>query len=119
VTAPARDALDLDAVDMAAIEVRGGLHHETACELYRVVPPHDCDCEAQRPTRALDTLVARVRELEADAARYRWLQERYHGADFDYDTAQPRCSVLTFRIADDARVSANLDDTIDAARGAA
>jgi hypothetical protein len=53
---------------------------------------------------------------QEDAARYRWLRDRYLVADFDW--AESGDSALIFRFPNDAKVSANCDATIDAARSA-
>lgn len=61
---------------------------------------------------------AKVRALEADAARYRWLRERYRGGDFLYEF-QPNdhgCAIV-FRVNQMFRIGADLDQSIDAARG--
>lgn len=55
----------------------------------------------------------RVKSLEADAGRYRWLKPRLLGADFDWNE-EGNC-VLVFEMPNDATVSANCDETIDAA----
>jgi hypothetical protein len=59
--------------------------------------------------------LARMDELERDAARYAWLKARLHSADFTYQTADNESiSVLVFDVTG-RPVSANLDATIDAA----
>ena len=58
-------------------------------------------------------LETRVNALEADAERYRWLKPRLLGADFDWNE-EGNC-VLVFEMPNDATVSANCDETIDAA----
>ena len=60
-----------------------------------------------------DALAERVNALEADAERYRWLKPRLLGADFDWNE-EGNC-VLVFEMPNDATVSANCDETIDAA----
>jgi len=52
-----------------------------------------------------------VAELQANAARFLKLKAMYHGAHFDYDESQ-KC-VIVFAVPDDARISANLEATID------
>lgn len=63
----------------------------------------------------IDTLRARLAACERDAARYRWLKERFLGAHFGYEGTVPPSCVLTFKVPDTMRVSGNLDVTIDAA----
>jgi len=50
-----------------------------------------------------------------NAKRYVWLKERLLGADWHYETADGLISVMTFKIPEYMRVSANLDATIDSA----
>ena len=64
-------------------------------------------------TKERDALTERVNALEADAERYRWLKPRLLGADFDWNE-EGNC-VLVFEMPNDATVSANCDETIDAA----
>lgn len=47
-----------------------------------------------------------------DAARYRELKSRYYGANFNID--DEGTAVIMFQLPDDARVSADLDLTVDA-----
>ena len=51
------------------------------------------------------------KELRANAARFLRLKAMYHGAHFDYDESQ-KC-VIVFAVPDHARISANLEATID------
>lgn len=62
-------------------------------------------------------LQKRLAEAEANAARYRWLRERYYGLDFGWQNADDEAmSVIVFKIPDGMRFSADLDRTIDDAR---
>lgn len=66
------------------------------------------------PCSLLETeLIELARELDKEAARYRWLRDRYYASDFSYGS--PPEFVICFRMPDDARVSANLDATLDEA----
>jgi hypothetical protein len=56
-------------------------------------------------------LMARVAELEKDAARFEWLLPRFLCADFAYGDPSECC--LVFVIPHDMRVSADLRKTID------
>ena len=69
--------------------------------------------EVEALTKERDVLTERVKALEADAERYRWLKPRLLGADFDWNE-EGNC-VLVFEMPNDATVSANCDETIDAA----
>jgi hypothetical protein len=63
----------------------------------------------------LEAAESRALESAKDAARYQFLKERLHGADFAYGS--PPEYVLTFKMPDDMRISANLDISLDAAIG--
>lgn len=47
-----------------------------------------------------------------DAARYRELKSRYYGANFNID--DEGTAVIMFQLPDDAKISADLDATVDA-----
>lgn len=57
-------------------------------------------------------IVKPVRDWHAEVARYQWLRDNLRGADFFYGDLG-EC-VLVFSLPRDARVSADLDATIDA-----
>ena len=71
---------------------------------------------------ALQSQAERIKELEAkmvplekDAARYRWLRERYTAVNFDWEESGQQAVIFT---ADDFPIaSASCDETIDAAMG--
>ena len=60
---------------------------------------HDGDCCKDRE------------ELERDAARYRWLKERFFGADFDWNKSGS-CAIV-FEWPEGSRISADLNKSID------
>ena len=58
-------------------------------------------------------------QTERDAARYRWLRKLYDGVDFEYgEEFGEKYLALIFELPVGMRVSANLDDTLDAAMSA-
>ena len=62
-------------------------------------------------------LIARLREAERDAARYRWLRSRLVGASFDWD--EEGTTVLAFEMPPSLSIGADCDRNIDAAMQAA
>lgn len=76
---------------------------------------------AHSPTVASPALVAEVGGLELDAKRYRWLADRFLGADFDWggdeDTGQRGCQALVFTWPG-GKVWSDLAMTLDAALAA-
>ena len=56
-------------------------------------------------------------ELKADAERYRWLRDRFFGADFDWNEEGVSC--VLFKWPETAKIGANIDVAIDAAIAAA
>lgn len=75
---------------------------------------HVCEMAMQAAIRIRE-LEQRLAAAEKDAERYRWLKPRYFSVDWAYGS--PPESVITFKI-HDMPVSADIDATIDAARGA-
>ena len=63
-------------------------------------------------------LSAENKALKADAERYKWLKQRLLCADFSYGDPSEACNALVFEIPEDMRVSADLDSSIDAMKGA-
>ena len=62
---------------------------------------------------ALDSLKAMVQQLEKDAARYRWLRDRYTAVNFDWEESGEQAIIFT---ADNFPIAcASCDETIDAA----
>ena len=59
----------------------------------------------------IERLEKEVSSLRANADRFIKLKAMYHGAHFDYDESQ-KC-VIVFAVPDHARISANLEATID------
>ena len=71
--------------------------------------------QAQEALEERDTLRAKMVPLEKDAARYRWLRERYTAVNFDWEESGQQAVIFT---ADDFPIaSASCDKTIDAAMG--
>jgi hypothetical protein len=60
-----------------------------------------------------EALSQAIEQIGKDAARYRWLKARLYAADFAY--GEPAVCALIFEAPDDILVSADLDETIDAA----
>ena len=70
--------------------------------------------DATKMKQERDLALAECERLRADAQNYLWLQERFLGADFDWnETGQP---VLVFEIPSKTLVYGDLNATIDAAR---
>ena len=70
---------------------------------------------ADQLRQAQATVRAKMVPLEKDAARYRWLRERYTAVDFDWEESGQQAVIFT---ADDFPIaSASCDETIDAAMG--
>jgi hypothetical protein len=69
--------------------------------------------EKNGPVKAMMAQREKEREMERDAKRYRWLKSQYDGVDFDY-IGDGTYAALIFDWPKDAKVSADLDATIDA-----
>lgn len=69
------------------------------------------DALTTEPESLKNKLLRENREAYEDAARYRWLKERFFAADFDY--GDPSTSVIVFEVPCGSRISRNLNWTID------
>lgn len=73
-------------------------------------------CYPERIARLIAHIDAQAMRLDAaerDAARYRWLRDRFIGADFDWNESGQ--SALLFRLDQGSKVWGDSDMTIDAA----
>ena len=107
-----RDALKQQA-QIHAMEAKTA--NSTIYEIYQVVSGgtgEPGNWNGARPVReAFDA-------LKADAWRYKWLKQRLLCADFSYGDPSEACNALVFEIPEDMRVSADIDSSIDAMKGA-
>jgi len=91
---------------------------DAATEALRILVRQTLD-EYEQAIRAFADTLTEGPQTERDAARYRWLRKLYDGVDFEYgEEFGEKCPALIFEWPVGMRVSANLDDTLDAAMSA-